>query len=410
VKEILEQASELIGTMRIPAARFWLPRRGEGNRLPAYTSKIFGHVPDAIISLAGAGNRIREFADRLSGHSTSLGGRTSASAGPNAVLMRIRANPSDETIKSVSLAIVSEEEVARSEETIAEGLKVLDGIEKASKDAPLFKPSNNRLRYAAAHASETFAERKKMATQHCKTLAALCSTRANEQPQVKGVVSRYQSALKSLRSDKSPYTLLLIGDELSTLVRIKSLAPPDSDRNLPLDADMLHAISTLLIAHAGLMATFPDAASILRELDQYGQQTQALDALRNRVLDPVLEVIAQAKDVLDADTAEITKQVSELGRYDKEPSQREVAVRHNWLRGILAAMGNVLLSQGPGMLKAGRDAAVKVAVEKAVEHRKALATAIGLLLWNGRDALLALASQLPTAFGWVQHLINIFIP
>jgi hypothetical protein len=102
------------------------------------------------------------------------------------------------------------------------------------------------------------------------------------------LVDQYDDALSKLRNAHGAYRLFLAGLEIECLMRVKSSLPNDDDRNPRIDAELLFALNSLITAHAGLIMLFPDAANFADELDKYRQQSESLDALRDRVLDPVL--------------------------------------------------------------------------------------------------------------------------
>jgi hypothetical protein len=172
---------------------------------------------------------------------------------------------------------------------------------------------------------------------------------------------------------------------------------------------MLQAIDALVIAHAGLMALFPDVEATTRELDEYRQHAESLDALHNRVLDPALELLNRAEELLDFETALVTQQVIELGTLEGKPAhpaptRGEVAVKHRWLRGIMTAIGTRVVQQTKAIAKAGRDALVKEGVSALIKNSDKLTGTMLHLLQQGRAQLVALAHSLPSAFGWIQSL------
>src|SRR5262249_37323939 len=147
--------------------------------------------------------------------------------------------------------------------------------------------------------------------------------------------------------------LFLLGMEMETLLKIKASAPADADRNPQMDADLLHAAHSLLIAHAGLIMLFPDAKQTTVELDQYRENLDGIETLRQRVLEPVLIILANNKEIFDESTNKITEQLKEE-QGSIEPFRGIAAARHGWLRGALGAMGEYILRTTRDAIKIGR--------------------------------------------------------
>lgn len=287
--------------------------------------------------------------------------------------------------------------------------EIADKINKSSEEAPTFKPIRGRLRYRQTRASSKIKERKAPAVDRCAKLQQLCATRSNEQPELKEIVDRYSGALKKLRADRGAYSLFIAGLEIETFLRIKSEAPKDSERNPPLDADILIGAQSLIIAHAGLVSLFPDVQSAAKELDRYRELTESIDALRDRVLDPILDQLSSSTGIFDEDTQNITKEIQHIEAQADSGSlstRGAISAKHSWLRGALSSIGQYVLKQFEGVTKIARDAAVKETVSQAVKNPDQLAGAIIAFLQSAKPQLLMLAENLRGAFGWIVSLLS----
>jgi len=215
-----------------------------------------------------------------------------------------------------------------------------------------------------------------------------------------------------VRKDRGAYALFIAGVEIEAWLRASAQAPTDDFRNPPIDADLLFATESLTIAHAGLIAVFPDIAHLATELDQYRQQAEAVDALRNRVLDPVMKRLAAAERLFDGETEALTRMVDRLddsitGVSDPPtPTRGATAAKHAWLRGVLASIGNYILHQLRAIGRTARDTAVKEAVSSWIRNPDALSAAILSFLNSAGDQLIALATSLQHSFGWLHTLLS----
>jgi hypothetical protein len=284
-------------------------------------------------------------------------------------------------------------------------------IVSAAETAPSFRAYRGRIRYDEAPAKKRISEHKAITKERCAELERICALRVNEQPALKSIVDKYAIALKKLRKDRGAYRLFILGLDIETYIKIKNSVPPDPDRNPPLDADILFAVQSLMIAHAGLVALFPDVERSARELDQYRELSLPIDSLRNRVLEPVLHQLAESKDIFDADTLQITREIEELQEIhqtgDMAPTRGVFSTMHAWLRGALSSMGQFILRQVREITKATRDALVKEVVAAIVKDPDRLTAAIMSFLGHAKPMLLALANTFDTAFGWIRALLSL---
>jgi hypothetical protein len=226
------------------------------------------------------------------------------------------------------------------------------------------------------------------------------------------LADHYGKALRGLRKDRGAYRLFLSGLDLESYVRVATAAPADPERNPPLDGDLLHAIEALIVAHAGLVALFPEVRQAAVELDIYRENAQAVDALRQRVFDPALARLAATHDLLDEEAAAITRDVFELGGDNAGNSltKGEQAVKHGWLRGLMVAIGQRIVGQTKAVGKEARSVAVKESLAAGWRNRDMLMSAIMHFLDTARIELLQLADSFPASFGWLKALYNLFWP
>ena len=302
--------------------------------------------------------------------------------------------------------------------TIVKGListedfeKLQVAIEQTSKSAPVFEPVKGRLKFKPVQIIRPSRERKALAKQKCAQAKSICERQANKHPDIKALIDQYDDALQKLRSGRGVYSIFLAGQEIETLLRVKSSTSYDDDRNPQIDADLLFALNSLITAHAGLVMQFPDVVNFTHELDQYRRQSESLDALRNRILDPVLSQLSGSKNIFDEDTRHLTELVNNLGVRERDsglsPSANVVAVKHGWLRGTLAAIGRLILKNGSEFAKAARDGVIGGAAFEIAKRPETLVGAITLFLIGARGQLLQLADQLPAAFGWLRQMLSL---
>jgi hypothetical protein len=289
--------------------------------------------------------------------------------------------------------------------------KLEEAIERTGAAAPLFEPSQGRLKFKPSKPLGSLRDRRAIAKDRTTKAKVLCERRANEHPDIKVLVDQYSEALDVLRNERGAYRLFLAGLDIETVLKVKASLPPDDDRNPKLDADLLFALSALITAHAGLIMLFPDVANFTRELDQYRQQSESIDALRDRVLDPVLEQLSVSKEMFDAGTAHLTQLVNDLGGRETAarllPSKSVVAVKHAWLRGALAGIGRFILHKGAEFAKATRDGIVGGIAFEAVKEN--LVLAITSFLIATQTQLVRLADALPSTFGWIRHMLGLLV-
>ena len=235
------------------------------------------------------------------------------------------------------IGLITVKDIAKAEDR-AEQIRT--AIAESAKFAPTFEPSRGRIRYRQSPVpADSILERKTVAKQRCEELSSLCSIRANEQPQLRRLVDQYAGALAKLRKDRGAYTLFTLGLDIELFLRVRTEVPSDSERNPPLDGDLLFAARSLMIAHAGLVTLFPDIQHIAEELDRYRGQLDAVDALLGRrVLDSVLDPLAASEGILDDETKELTQKIRQHGEVAPLPSRAAISVKHAWLRGALAAI------------------------------------------------------------------------
>jgi hypothetical protein len=82
------------------------------------------------------------------------------------------------------------------------------------------------------------------------------------------------------------------------------------------------------------------------------------------------------------------------------------SVKHSWIRGALAAIGQYVLKQTLETGKIVRDTVVKEGVRQAMHHPDALAAAMIAFLAEAKPILVALANALHAQFGWITSLLS----
>lgn len=280
-------------------------------------------------------------------------------------------------------------------------------IGESIEDAPQFQTTKGRIRYQEASATSRISERKAAVIERCKELQRRCATRSNEQHELHVLVENYAKALSNLRKDRGAYNLFLTGMEIETLLRVKSEIPTDDDRNLPIDADLLFAVRSLIVAHAGLITLFPDVRQATQEIDQYRTLSGPMDALRDRLLDPILDKLAASDGILDSKTQQLTDEIRKLNKQETKsglaPSEGTTAIKHSWLRGALGSIGQFLLQQTKESAKVARDEAIK----EGVKNQVALRQSILEFIFDAKNLLSSIAEKLPAAFGWITSLLTL---
>jgi hypothetical protein len=176
-------------------------------------------------------------------------------------------------------------------------------------------------------------------------------------------------------------------------------------RNPALSPDQLFAVQSLTIAHAGLVALIPDTSIFATELDRYRQLSESLDALRDRVLDPSFQRLAHATRIFDQETLDVAQTIEKTAANAVvEGTQGLISVKHSWIRGALAAIGQYVLKQGSDICKIARDAVVKDGIKKLIEHPDKLAAAMFAFLVDAKPILISLAEALRAQFAWIWSL------
>ena len=289
-----------------------------------------------------------------------------------------------------------------------DGEVIRRAIEASGRHAPAFVPHRGRLQYRQRIGTGQFSARKKTAEERCVALQQLAARRSNEQPELIRLVTRYAQKLDRLRKGSGIYELFIAGIEIEIFLNSKQKAPVDPDRNPALDADLSFGVQSLILAHAGLIALFPDTSQLANELDSYRQQSEAIDALRDRILDPILSTLARAENVFDQGTLEITKAVSDLDQDRRQPPIKgAVAAKHGWLRGAVSAIGQFVLEQLKAIGGVARDTATGEIVSLWAKSPDTLLAAIVVLLASAKEQLLSLSLNLEGTFGWLRSLLGL---
>jgi hypothetical protein len=208
---------------------------------------------------------------------------------------------------------------------------IAKAIERTASSAPNFEIAQGHLKYKPKRSTELIRERKSAASERYGVLKDLCARRQNEQPEFARVVDRYGRCLSRLRRDRGSYLLHLAGLEIESLIRINAKYRPSDERNPSLDGDLLFAAQSLIVAHAALIILFPDIARLAADMDNYLKQSEAIDALRDKVLDPVLEKLLESEHIFDGETKEITNEIRRLNEQERTstPSRAITSSKEN---------------------------------------------------------------------------------
>jgi hypothetical protein len=287
---------------------------------------------------------------------------------------------------------------------------IRDRIDKSAKFAPVFEHSGGRIRYRERSSTKSIAERKQIVRIRCDELINICKLKENQQPDLTRLVMRYTDALRVLRRDRGIYRLLLAGLDIQTLLKIKSELAPNEDDNIPLDPPLLMATNALLIAHAGLANLFPDVNVIVGQLDRFRAQSSSLDALRDRILDPVLDQLASSQGIFDDQTLNLTTKLKALDDSERKvggsPSRALTSAKLAWLRGALAAIGRHVLDHATEAMRLAREATIKEAVSAAFKNPTTLSASIVAFIVAAQPALLRIADALQASFGWLRPFLS----
>ena len=190
-------------------------------------------------------------------------------------------------------------------------------------------------------------------------------------------------------------------------MKIKAGSKVDFDRNLPLDADQLFAVRSLLTAHTGLMVLFPDINDITTEFDRYRDLSSSALQATSGMIDEALIALAQADDIFDDRTHDLLASVAKLETVeekDRETTKGAVATKHSWLRGSLAAIGTYMVEK----MKNTGERFVKITIDNALEHPLAtLSVSITTFLATAKPIFLSLAATMHVAFGWIASLLEL---
>lgn len=246
---------------------------------------------------------------------------------------------------------------------------IRDEAKASALNAPSFEATHERIHFRQGPAtSNQFAERKAFTSARCDSLMELCARRSNEQPEFKKIVDTYSGFLNALSETSGAYELHLAGLDIQTFIKLGAQLPVDPDRNVPLDREVLFAAQSLMVAHATLVSLYPDIQRLSDELDRYQRQADAIDALRDRVLDPVLGHLMATPQLFDEETLALTRKVARLNDneslpWGSPPTVGATATKHSWLRGSLAAIGQFFVDNTMELLKEIRNALAKKQLE-----------------------------------------------
>lgn len=283
-------------------------------------------------------------------------------------------------------------------------------IDAETLRVPLFREVRGKLSYTQGSVREDeLLERKSLVAERYKALAEFSRQRENEQPMLKDLVEKYGKALRRLKKDSGALHLFIVGMEIEALVRIKASTPVDSDRNVPLDADLLFVVRSLMIAHATLVSLFSDVEELAHELDRYSEQLTVIETLGDRIFDPLLDRFVEEKGIFDQSTLDMTAAIRRLDQHEEKlglaSTRQSVSAKHGWVRAAVGAIARVALRNAKEVANLIRDNAMKEIASSAVKHPLTLIGSVAMFLMTAQSALLGLADRLSATFGWLRSLL-----
>lgn len=240
----------------------------------------------------------------------------------------------------------------------------------------------------------------------CEDLQSICDTKGNSHPSIKRAVDRYVDVLDRTTEDSGAYELFMLGIKLENYVKMRSVAGSD-DEYPEIDSELLIALQSFFVAHAGFVSLFPDIQNTSVELDRYQENLAAIAPLNERLLDPIIGYLARSKTIFDERTAVVLSEVAAPSGRQSTPTRVEEAAKHGWLRGIFATMADYLLKQSKSVGTSARNAAVTEGVKAAIKDSGPLTTALLRFLDECREHIVHLAAKLPSAFGWLLGFLNL---
>ncbi|RYG95324.1 MAG: hypothetical protein EON58_14420 [Alphaproteobacteria bacterium] len=282
-----------------------------------------------------------------------------------------------------------------------------EDITQSREHAPTFVVSGQKLSYRQEKPSKNIDERKKYLIGECEDLRAVCESRGNSHPSIKRSVDRYSDALEKTSEDSGVYELFMIGIKLENYVKIRAAATIDEDHP-EIDAELLIALQSFFVAHAGFVSLFPDIQNTSVELDRYRESLSAISPLNDRLLDPVFGYLARSRNIFDGQTSVVLAEIAAGSGRQDAPAQFEEAAKHGWLRGIFATVADYLLKQSKAVGAGARNAVVTEGVKAALKDSGSLSAALVRFLDDCREHIVHLAAKLPSAFGWLLSLLNLF--
>jgi hypothetical protein len=253
------------------------------------------------------------------------------------------------------------------------------------------------------------AERKKIAVERAAAALRLCET-AQEYADLASVILRYHEAAKKVSKQSGAYTLFIAGAEIEDILRIRMRTSDDKTKRIPFDADLVFAMRSLITAHAGLVALFPELADISKEIERYAELSESIRTANSRTIDPLFGNLLASDELFAPEMEEITRDIARAGSskaLKSEGGHLPIATdgaRLVWLRGVLALMGRHAIQNQN--FKAIFKAVQSGTLLRTIKNADALAVAIATFLVNSQTLLVRLSDTLKVSFGWVRWLFR----
>ena len=156
-------------------------------------------------------------------------------------------------------------------------------IESAPIAAHLPQISRNSLDTAFEGPTDrgAIAELKSMTFERCMALQSICVRHSNEQPALKDIVDQYAKTLREVDQERGMYRLHLDAQRMEYVLRSQGARIFTPEASQPFDAELAHALHSLLTAHVGFISFFPNVLHLSQELNRYSAQAAAFDYLRS---------------------------------------------------------------------------------------------------------------------------------
>jgi hypothetical protein len=191
------------------------------------------------------------------------------------------------------------------------------------------------------------AEVKQTASERCLALQSLCLRHSNDLPFLKEFVDGYATTLRSVDQDHGMYRLHLEASNIEhVLLSARNFA---LNVDQPLDAELVMALQSLLVAHVGLISFFPSVIHLTEQMNRYRVQSLTIESLQTR------------SHSVSADLAsQLSKVNREINKYDRLEQRLSVSavgfasLLDTVVSGVLLALFRTCISVARLFLKAAK--------------------------------------------------------